>query len=211
MTDVPDGPSTIEATAASLLGPARSRHSRLVRGLSELDAIDRAMYQAVAATSSPTLDAGLTRLSNAANHSRLWLAIAAGLALLGGRRQRQAAGLGVAAIGLASLTANVVVKPRLLRQRPDRIAATVPEARHVRMPVSTSFPSGHAASAFAFASAVGDALPATTVPLRLLALAVAYSRVHTGVHYPGDVVVGSLVGATCGSLVRRAALLSRRR
>ena len=55
------------------------------------------------------------------------------------------------------------------------------------MPTSTSFPSGHAASAFAFAYAVGRRIPALAVPIRLLAAGVAYSRVHTGVHYPGDV------------------------
>ena len=66
------------------------------------------------------------------------------------------------------------------------------------MPASTSFPSGHSASGFAFASAVAGTLPIAAVPLRGLAAAVAYSRVHTGVHYPGDVVVGSLIGVTIG-------------
>ena len=63
---------------------------------------------------------------------------------------------------------------------------------------STSFPSGHSASGFAFASAVAGTLPIAASPLRALAAAVAYSRVHTGVHYPGDVVVGSLIGVTIG-------------
>ena len=66
------------------------------------------------------------------------------------------------------------------------------------MPDSTSFPSGHAASAFAFAYAVGRHLPELAVPIRLLAGGVAYSRVHTGVHYPGDVVIGAIVGAGSG-------------
>jgi len=68
------------------------------------------------------------------------------------------------------------------------------------MPSSSSFPSGHSASAFAFAAAVGDTVPPLALPLRLLAGAVAYSRVHTGVHYPGDVVVGSLIGAGVGDM-----------
>ena len=62
------------------------------------------------------------------------------------------------------------------------------------MPSSTAFPSGHSAAAFAFATGVGQVLPAAGVPLRALASLVAYSRVHTGVHYPGDVVVGALIG-----------------
>jgi undecaprenyl-diphosphatase len=62
------------------------------------------------------------------------------------------------------------------------------------MPVSRSFPSGHAASAFAFANGVGMAAPGVGSGLTVAAALVAYSRVHTGVHYPGDVLVGSLIG-----------------
>jgi undecaprenyl-diphosphatase len=64
------------------------------------------------------------------------------------------------------------------------------------MPTSASFPSGHSASAFAFASATGRDLPWLAPALHLLAGAVAYSRVHTGVHYPGDTVIGALIGAS---------------
>ena len=75
------------------------------------------------------------------------------------------------------------------------------------MPASTSFPSGHAASAFAFAAAVGRDEPSLGFALRFLAAAVAYSRVHTGVHYPGDIVVGALIGAATGETV--AGLMER--
>jgi undecaprenyl-diphosphatase len=75
------------------------------------------------------------------------------------------------------------------------------------MPASTSFPSGHAASGFAFASAIGRDQPSLGFALQFLAAAVAYSRVHTGVHYPGDVVVGSLIGAGTGQTV--AGLMDR--
>jgi membrane-associated phospholipid phosphatase len=138
------------------------------------------VYLAVANARTPTLDAELTRLSNTANRSRLWLATAAGLAILGGRRQRRAAALGVAAIGLTSAAINLVIKPVLRRARPDRVGAAVPDPRHVRIPMSHSFPSRHAASASAFATTVGHELPVTALPLRLPAVGVAYSRVHTG-------------------------------
>ena len=94
------------------------------------------------------------------------------------------------------------------RARPDRTTAGVPDQRWVPMPETTSFPSGHSASAFAFAGAVAASLPGLAIPLHGLATAVAYSRVHTGVHYPSDVVVGSLLGAATGTLLRR---LSHRR
>ena len=84
------------------------------------------------------------------------------------------------------------------------MAEGVPADRHVRMPVSTSFPSGHSAAAFAFATGAGHVMPMAAIPLRLLATAVAYSRVHTGVHYPGDVVAGSLIGVSLAQLTNRA-------
>ncbi|MET0522993.1 MAG: phosphatase PAP2 family protein, partial [Jiangellaceae bacterium] len=68
------------------------------------------------------------------------------------------------------------------------------------MPSSTSFPSGHSASAAAFAVAVGDVLPALRLPLGAAASVVAFSRVYTGVHYPGDVLVGATVGTLLGRL-----------
>ena len=75
------------------------------------------------------------------------------------------------------------------------------------MPGSHSWPSGHAASAFAFSTAVGAGLPELDTALRLTATAVAYSRVHTGVHYPGDVIAGTVIGASVGSLAHH---ISRR-
>ncbi len=62
------------------------------------------------------------------------------------------------------------------------------------MPISSSFPSGHSAAAFAFATGVAHTSHLAAVPLYGLGMVVAYSRVHTGVHYPGDVIAGSLLG-----------------
>jgi membrane-associated phospholipid phosphatase len=74
----------------------------------------------------------------------------------------------------------------------------VPVDRHVRMPISSSFPSGHSAAAFAFATGVGRVSPIAAAPLYGLATLVAYSRVHTGVHYPGDAIAGSVLGVVLG-------------
>lgn len=160
--------------------------------------LDRAVYGAIADTPTPRLDVPLRELSSLANFSKIWVAIAAGLALLGGRTGRRAAVAGVTSIAAASFVVNAAVKPLARRRRPDREGEDVPDAREVPMPTSTSFPSGHSASAFAFATAVGKEIPLASGPLLGLAGTVAYSRVHTGVHYPSDVIVGSILGATIG-------------
>ncbi|MEV6976549.1 phosphatase PAP2 family protein, partial [Kitasatospora sp. NPDC093806] len=109
-------------------------------------------------------------------------------------RCRRAAAAGTGAVALASVAANLFGKRLVHRRRPDRERARVVVARQVPMPKSASFPSGHTASATAFATAVGVVLPAAAVPLGALAVAVGYSRVHTGVHYPGDVAAGAVLG-----------------
>jgi membrane-associated phospholipid phosphatase len=185
-------------------GPVRRRAAAVLR---ELDAVDRAIYSAIAATPTPSLDEPLRRLSDAANNSVLWLVIAAGLGVAGGPAGRRAAVRGTVAIGVTSPLVNLVGKSAWSRQRPNRAGAGVPAGRNVRMPASASFPSGHAASGFAFATAIGRDQPWLGLPLRFLAAAVAYSRMHTGVHYPGDVVVGSLIGAGTGQAV--AGLMDR--
>jgi undecaprenyl-diphosphatase len=177
--------------------------------LEDAERVDVAVYAAIARTPTPSLDRAMSRIARAADYSRLSIASAALLALAGGTSGRRAAWMGLASVGVTTTVVNVVLKPLGRRRRPDREAQTVPEARHVPMPVSSSLPSGHSASAFAFATGVGHVKPDAAAPLRLLAAVVAYSRVHTGVHYPGDVVAGALIGAalaqaTTHALERRA-------
>jgi membrane-associated phospholipid phosphatase len=160
----------------------------------ELNRLDVAVYAAIAVTPTPAMDVALRRLSRAASYSRLWLGCSALLAACGGSRGRRAAENGLASIALTSAVVNLVLKPLGNRRRPDRQMYDVPVARQVTMPQSTSWPSGHSASGFAFASGVGAAWPQAGIPLGVVASLVAYSRVHTGVHYPSDTIAGT----TCG-------------
>ncbi len=168
--------------------------------LEQAGRIDAAVYEAIAQTPTPALDSGLRRLSEAADYSKPWALIATALALFGGANGRRAALRGLAALGGAAAIANAVAKPLSLRARPRRQTLSESPQRHVAMPSSTSFPSGHTASAFAFASGVGGVSPTLGVPLRVAAAAVGYSRVHTGVHYPGDVLAGALLGVWVAEL-----------
>jgi membrane-associated phospholipid phosphatase len=171
--------------------------------LSEAKTVDAAVYAAVAGTETPALDMAMRRLSRAADHSKLWFGAAAGLSLLGGAGGRRAAVKGLASLGIASAFANLVAKPLTTRRRPEREELEVLARRHVPMPRSSSFPSGHTASAFAFATAAGNAQPALSAPLRALATLVGYSRVHTGVHYPADVLAGAFIGVSAAELAGR--------
>jgi len=175
----------------------------------ELRRLDVAVYAAIAETPTPTLDRAFRALSRAADHSKLWLGSAGLLATTRGAPGRRAALDGLASIALTSSVVNLALKPLADRRRPDRDAHDVPAVRHVAMPRSTSFPSGHAASAFAFATGVGASLPAAGIPLSAAAALVAYSRVHTGVHYPADVIAGSVTGVALSPLALAA--LRRRR
>ncbi len=176
----------------------------LARWLQDAERIDVALYAAIAQTPTPMLDRAMARLSRAADYSRLSLVSAAVLAATGGRRGTRAATMGLASVAAAATVVNLGLKPLGHRRRPDRAVELVPVVRHVRMPSSTSFPSGHSATAFAFATGVGQVLPPAAIPLRALAALVAYSRVHTGVHYPGDVVAGALTGTALAQLTTHA-------
>jgi membrane-associated phospholipid phosphatase len=174
------------------------------RWLLDAERIDRAVYAAIASTETPALDRAMSRLARAADYSRLSLAAAAVLAVAGGPPGRRAAGLGLASVAVTSAVVNLAIKPVSRRRRPDPDSEDVPEARRVPLPHSRSFPSGHAAAAFAFATGAGRVLPREAAALRALAALVAYSRVHTGVHYPGDVVAGSLLGGALAQLTTHA-------
>src|SRR5438132_6944431 len=121
---------------ARLSGPVRRQ---VAEGLRELGAVDQAIYSAVAATPTPSLDEPLRRLSNAANNSVLWLALAVGLGVAGGSAGRRAAVRGTVAIGVTSPLVNLAAKSVWSRRRPDRADAGVPVGRNARMPASASF------------------------------------------------------------------------
>jgi diacylglycerol kinase family enzyme/membrane-associated phospholipid phosphatase len=142
-------------------------------------------------------------LSFAANMSRIWLVAAAALFKLGGRPGKRAAIRGVASIAASSAIVNFLIKPVVKRQRPSR--DRIPAARHlVRAPLSSSFPSGHAASAFAFLTGTALESRRSAGLLVPLAVGVAYSRTFNGVHYPFDVASGALIGSAVAIATRLA-------
>jgi membrane-associated phospholipid phosphatase len=107
---------------------------------------------------------------------------------------------------LASATVEFPLKSLFRRQRPyTQLAQAILVGA---IPQRYSFPSGHAASAFAGAWLLSQHYPRWRMPFYLLALLVAFCRIYLGVHYPGDVVVGGLTGVGLAAFYQR--LLDRR-
>jgi undecaprenyl-diphosphatase len=149
--------------------------------------------------SGVVLDRVLPTLGRSANYGRLWVAVAAGLAATRHRRARRAGLRGLVALSTASAVTNLVTKRLAGRARPATDAIPVIR-RLLRSPVTTSFPSGHAASAAAFATGVAIEFPPLAAPIAVVAAGVAASRVVTGAHYPSDVLAGVALGAAAGAL-----------
>lgn len=108
------------------------------------------------------------------------------------RRSLWPAALVVVAVAAADLLATLL-KLAVARDRPY---VAFPEREPLlRAMLDLSFPSGHAATAFAGATVLAALLPRSRVlPLLVLAAAVAWSRVYVGVHYVSDVVAGAVLG-----------------
>jgi undecaprenyl-diphosphatase len=162
---------------------------------------DRQVMTRVASGDVPNPHGLWPRLSRSANSSLLWIAIAAGLGATGDKRARRAALRGLVSVAIASSTANVLVKGLARRNRPD---LDIPVVRlKIPAPRSSSFPSGHSASAAAFATGVALEMPSLALPIGALAAAVGTSRVVNGVHYPSDVLAGFAIGTAAGVLTVR--------
>jgi undecaprenyl-diphosphatase len=130
--------------------------------------------------------------SSLSRGSLLWLLTAAGFAMRPGATRR-AALRGVTALGMATAAGHLLGKALTRRRRPH--AERVP-ARQVlpENPRSSAMPSSHAASAAAFTTAVALEAPVAGAIVAPLALVVLYSRVRARVHWPTDVLAGTVLG-----------------
>jgi membrane-associated phospholipid phosphatase len=147
------------------------------------------------AIGNPTVVKVARGMSFFGEHSAGWLAIGA-IGAVVDRERRKDWMIATGAV-FAAHAASVVVKRVVRRKRPDDESVQV----LVGTPSKLSFPSAHAtsttAAAVLYGGLTGRRLSPVLVPPMLI------SRMVLGVHYPSDVVAGSILGATIGGLVRR--------
>jgi undecaprenyl-diphosphatase len=105
--------------------------------------------------------------------------------------------VGIAA-GLSSAAANGL---KTVFDRPRPPLGDDPVTALTALPSTASFPSGHAATAFGAAVALGLLVPRLRIPALAIAGLVAFSRVYLGVHYTSDVIAGGLLGAAIAAAV----------
>jgi len=126
----------------------------------------------------------------------VWAVVAAGLVAFGKRRGRDAAVRGGTAYAIAAVLANLVCKPLVHRKRPAGASA------HAIGPVTSSFPSGHAATDVAFILSVSQVVPVLFLPLSGATMAGHWSLVRTRAHHLTDVLAGGALGVAVALALR---------
>jgi membrane-associated phospholipid phosphatase len=140
------------------------------------------------------MERAVARFSALGEHGSIWLAIAAGGALVDPGRRREFARAG--ATIAAAYVANQAIKLAVRRRRPRLDGLPPVVDTHSRL----SYPSAHASTSLAGARALGELLPAA--PLYALAVPLALSRPYLGVHYPSDTLAGAVLGTAVAELAR---------
>jgi undecaprenyl-diphosphatase len=137
-------------------------------------------------------DRSLELLSRFIHYGEGWAAVVLAVLFFDLGRGVRAAAEALPALWAAMVTVNLLLKRVFRRRRP--FLAFVKARVIGPRPRDFSFPSGHAAAGFAGAVLLSMHLPAWAPLFYTFALAVTFSRVYLGVHYPSDVVMGALAG-----------------
>jgi membrane-associated phospholipid phosphatase len=143
---------------------------------------------------APGLERAAKALGKAGNNGGVW--VAAGVVLAVVDDENREAWLICAFLGPVAIALNYVVKAIVKRPRP--VLAGLPPLGGA--PSSLSFPSAHATSSFAVATAMTRVEPLGALAFAL-ALALALGRPYLGMHYPSDVLAGALLGVGLGLIV----------
>ena len=143
---------------------------------------------------SPGVEKAFVALGKAGNNAAIWVLL--GLALAAIDPERWESWLICAVLGPIAIGLNYGIK--LLVKRPRPVLEGLPPLGGA--PSSLSFPSAHALSSFAVATAMVRVDPAMAATL-VVATALSLGRPYLGMHYPSDVLAGALLGIILGLLV----------
>ena len=166
------------------------------------EAVDRAFDRWL--RGRPIVDRVMYTASELADFSLLWHLVSAARAARSERNIPSSVRLSVV-LGVESTLVNGIIKTLVKRDRP------IPEferPHHLRIPLTTSFPSGHASAAFCAAGLLSDGSRLGPAYYGL-ATVVAASRIHVKIHHASDVLAGAVVGATLAAVAKRVWPLRR--
>lgn len=143
---------------------------------------------------TPGIEAAAKALGKAGNNGAIWFGLGVALALVDSSNRE--AWLICAVLAPIAIALNYVIK--LVVKRPRPVLEGLPPLGGA--PSSLSFPSAHATSSFAVATAMTrvDSLGALAF---VLAFALSLGRPYLGMHYPSDVLAGAVLGVALGLIV----------
>lgn len=143
---------------------------------------------------NPVLDKFFPVITWLGEYGALWVAVT--LVLLLTHKYRNYGIMLLFALILVGLTGEIILKPLIARMRPCNFNMAMPML--VARPTDYSCPSGHTSSSFAAVVVLWKANRKFRIPVLLLAVLIAFSRMYLYVHYPSDVLAGLALGLLCG-------------
>jgi len=135
-------------------------------------------------------------ISAMGNLGAIWIVIS--LLMLLKKEYRIAGLLCILALLITTMAGEGILKHLVQRPRPFEQFPGIQLL--IKEPVSSSFPSGHTASSFAFAFVIAGRIKKATVPAFIMAAAIAFSRLYLMVHYPTDIIAGILLAFICAKI-----------
>jgi undecaprenyl-diphosphatase len=169
--------------------------------VARIHALDEAIEARIEPYRNPALDRLFYGLSSAADHGLIWGAVG-GVRAVRSKDPKVLLKLS-ATLSLESLFTNGLVKSLFGRVRPPvHFQDTNPLPYGMRRPITSSFPSGHATTAFMAATLLADGSDIGPAYFALAGL-IAFSRVYVRMHHTSDVAAGTLLGLALGRVVKR--------
>jgi len=165
--------------------------------LDTIQKLDETFLENLASCRTPVLDIIFRIITHLGDYGGIWVFTAAALIIW--KQTRHKAANMVLGMAVTGIVVNFILKIIINRSRPHEIIAGF--STLISPPADASFPSGHAALAFASAYGIYRILGARCgIPAYILAVIVAFSRLWVGAHFPSDVIFGAAIGVVCAVL-----------